>query len=123
MHPASVRSVRDVLAVANVMTLGATFASTAGGGNEPFFCASFAAGVALRMVMYEALPSSLSSSLATLLRDHAQLELIGVDEVAVRAGRGVGTCSGGPMRFLMGWLEMPAAMQPAALLLQVEPQD
>ena len=96
---------RDVLAVANVMALGATFSSAAGGGNEPTFCASFAAGIALRMLTYEVLPHQTSTALAKLLRDNAQLELVGVDEVAVRAGRGVGTCSGGPIRFLLGSLD------------------
>ena len=113
-------SVRDVLAVANVMALGATFAATAGGGNEPAFCASFAAGIALRMFVYEALPASASSALAELLRDKAQIELVGVDEVAVRAGRGVGTCSGGPVRFLLGSMDAPKGLlAPATLLVKV----
>ena len=46
-------SAKDVLAIANIVALGATFSSAAGGGNEPFFCTSFAAGIALRMVLYE----------------------------------------------------------------------
>ena len=95
-------SAKDVLAIANIVALGATFSSAAGGGNEPFFCTSFAAGIALRMVLYELMPARASSALAHLLRDKAKIELIGVDEVAVRAGRGVGTCSGGPVRFLLG---------------------
>ena len=37
-------SVHDVLAVVNIMTIGAIFASSAHSGNEPTFCASFAAG-------------------------------------------------------------------------------
>jgi len=109
-------SVRDVLAVANVMALGATFAATAGGGNEPAFCASFASGIALRMLMYELLPIRLATSLASLLRDKAQIELVGVDEVAVRAGRGVGTCSGGPVRFLLGSVSAPHALVSPATL-------
>ena len=95
-------SVKDVLAIANVVALGATFSSTAGGGNEPFFSASFAAGIALRMLLYETMPKQAAGALARLLKDRAQIELIGVDEVAVRAGGGVGTCSGGPVRFLLG---------------------
>ena len=111
---------RDVLAVANVMALGATFSSAAGGGNEPTFCASFAAGIALRMLTYEVLPHQTSTALAKLLRDNAQLELVGVDEVAVRAGRGVGTCSGGPIRFLLGSLDAPKTLlAPTTLLIKI----
>jgi len=32
------------------------------------------------------------------------LEFVGVDEVAVRAFGGVGSCAGGPMRAALGWL-------------------
>ena len=67
------------------------------------------------MLLYEALPASVGGAAARWFRDTAQLELIGVDEVAVRAGRGVGTCSGGPVRFLLGWMEAPATMAPIAM--------
>jgi hypothetical protein len=111
-------SVRDVLAVANVMALGATFSSASGSGNEPPFCASFASGIALRMLFYEITPPAIGLQLTRLLRDKAQIELVGVDEVAVRAGGGVGTCSGGPMRFLLGWLEKPWTLQPASIAVK-----
>lgn len=109
-------SIRDVLTVTNVMTLGATFSSTAGGGNEPSFCASFAAGVALRMLIYDYVPLGLSNSLAATVRKSAQLELVGVDEVAVRAGGGIGTCAGGIVRASLGWVEAPALLPPVAML-------
>ena len=49
-------SVRDVLSVCVVALLGATAASAAGGGgSEPLYCVSFAAGVAMRMAFYDVL--------------------------------------------------------------------
>ena len=76
-------SVHDVLAVANVMVLGAIFASVAGAGNEPPFCASFAGGLALRFVAYGATPRLASQAVLRALRSF-KLELVGVDECASR---------------------------------------
>ena len=65
------------------------------------------------------MPPAASGALASLLRDYGQIELVGVDEVAVRAGRGVGTCSGGPVRFLLGGLENPYIIGPATLAVKL----
>jgi len=112
-------SITDVLAVANVMTMGATFSSVAGAGNEPTFCASFAAGIAMRMFLYEALPPAATGWLAAQTRSATKIELVGVDEVAVRASGVVGTCAGGPVRFLLGSISTPSLLQPAAILAKV----
>ena len=111
-------SLRDVFTVANVMSLGATFSSASGGGNEPMFCASFAAGVALRILVYDFMPATSSSTLAATFRQSAQLELVGTEQVAVRAGAGVGTCAGGPVRAALGWLEQPSLLMPATLVIK-----
>ena len=110
---------RDVLTVTNLMLLGATFSSTAGAGNEPSLCASFAAGVSLRLLAFDWMPATLAGSVAQMVRRHAQVELVGVDEIAVRAGNGVGSCAGGIVRSKLGWLEWPWLLPPVALLLKV----
>ena len=46
-------------------------------------------------------------------------QLVGVDEVAVRASGVVGTCAGGPVRFLLGSISTPSLLQPAAILAKV----
>jgi hypothetical protein len=43
----------DVIQVANIATIGALYTSISGLGNEPNMCASFAAGVALRMFVHD----------------------------------------------------------------------
>ena len=79
-------SITDVLAVANVMTMGATFSSVAGAGNEPTFCASFAAGIAMRMFLYEALPPAATGWLAAQTRSATKIEVSGrASERAERA--------------------------------------
>ena len=112
-------SVKDVFAVANVILLGATFSSTAGGGNEPPFCLSFAAGITLRVILYDWMPNSSAAQLATFVRQQAQIELIGVDQVAVRAGGSIGTCSGGPVRALLGWLDRDSVLMLAATATKI----
>lgn len=86
--------------------LGASFASVAGAGNEPPFCASFAAGLTLRILAYETLPAAVTGFFAGRLRN-AKIEFVGLDEVAARASSGVGSCGGGPLRAALGWLDMP----------------
>jgi hypothetical protein len=49
---------RDVFAIANMLLIGASFSTAAATFNEPPFCASFAAGLALRIAIYEATPST-----------------------------------------------------------------
>ena len=87
-------SSRDILAVTNVISLGASYASFAGAGNEPLF-ASFAAGVGLRLLLQEILPASVGAQAGELLRTRLHLGLSGVDEVSARAAAGVGSCGGG----------------------------
>jgi len=112
-------SANDVLAVANIMMLGAIAASAAHSGNEPTFCASFAAGLTLRMVAAEALPSAVTAELVRLLR-RFDLEVIGVDEVSVRAGRGVGSCGGGALRSMLGAYDTsPLTLSLSSLVVKV----
>ena len=53
---------RDVFAIANMLLIGASFSTAAATFNEPPFCASFAAGLALRIAIYEATPSALPTT-------------------------------------------------------------
>ena len=109
---------RDTLSVAVVALLGATAASAqqGGGGSAPPFCASFAAGLAIRMAFYdvtsprggtnvvgEAL-TRLFGMAAHGLHAFAGVEILGSDAVAVRCGDGVGTCGGGLVRSGVAWL-------------------
>ena len=88
------------------MLLGATLAATANAGNEPQLSDSFAAGLALRTLLYELAPSRAWLPLSQLLRSQ-QLEFVRMAEVAARAHGGVGSCSGGPVRSALGWLGAP----------------
>ncbi|EOD27697.1 hypothetical protein EMIHUDRAFT_204624 [Emiliania huxleyi CCMP1516] len=99
-------SAADVICVANIMLLGATLAATANAGNEPQLSGSFAAGLALRTLLYELAPSRAWLPLSQLLRSQ-QLEFVRMAEVAARAHGGVGSCSGGPVRSALGWLGAP----------------
>jgi hypothetical protein len=60
-------SFRDVLAIANLVLLGATFNSISMMGNEPLFTVSFAAGVALKMFLGECMPPSMAKQMNNLL--------------------------------------------------------
>jgi len=106
--------VRDVFAIANMLLIGGSFATASCAYNEPPFCASFAAGLALRIVAYEVSPASLGEKLRRLLRGQ-NLEMVGLDQVAARAGGGVGACGGGPLRAWLGGWGVPALPQLAAL--------
>ena len=65
------------------------------------------------MALYEMTPSDLAGRLSGLLRSQ-NLEIVDVDLTAARAGRGVGTCGGGPVRSaLLGW-RSPSALYPLA---------
>jgi len=108
-------SPHDVLAVVNIMVLGAIAASVSHSGNEPPFCASFAAGLTLRIVSAELLPSHVTSALMHLLR-RFDLEVVGVDEIAVRASGPVGSCGGGLLRAALGPAELSAPALRAASL-------
>ena len=54
---------RDVFAIANMLLIGASFSTAAAAFNEPPFCASFAAGLALRIAIYEVCPPWLAAGL------------------------------------------------------------
>ena len=112
-------SSRDILAVTNVISLGASYASFAGAGNEPLFASSFAAGVGLRLLLQELLPASVGAQAGELLRTRLHLGLSGVDEVSARAAAGVGSCGGGPLRALLGWAGGAAAAKWAGLLAKL----
>ena len=107
-------SARDVFAIANMLLIGGSFATASCAYNEPPFCASFAAGLALRIVAYEMSPAALGERLRRLLRGQ-NLEFVGLDHVAARAGGGVGACGGGPLRAWLGGWGLPALPQLAAL--------
>ena len=117
-----VESSRDVMTVASIALLGASFAAASGSGNEPPFCASFASGVAIRMALYDVMAPSdggativsqalgtASSGFASLLRAACRVEFVGADAVAVRCGGLVGTCGGGPLRAALAWVQQSAA--------------
>eukprot|EP00941_MAST-03F_sp_MAST-3F-sp1_P003332 g3332.t1 len=122
---------KDAVTLANLALLGATFSSVGGLGNETGFIGTFASGLAGRIFVEEyrshsfakACSAQLSyvSFLFTLLYDIMKLgvmkclEIVGLEmlgegkiqfstmeEVALRAGNGIGDCAGGPMRMLFG---------------------
>ena len=111
-------SSRDILSVAVVALLGATAASaqSGGGGSAPPFCASFAAGMSIRMAFYDITSPRGGTNMvggaltrffgiaAHGLHAFAGVEIVGSDAVAVRCGDGVGTCGGGLVRSGVAWL-------------------
>ena len=119
---------KDVLALANVVQMGATFTSAAQLGNEPGFATSFGAGVAIRYYTHtwtvpiigqfeplNDLVNSVTNSVTDALP--ATVVFSTLDEVATSAGGGVGDCGGGPFRMLAGEYATPVSMVVKAFLL------
>jgi len=92
---------RDVIAVANIASIGALFCSASGLKNEPNFSASFAAGVALRMFVHDQAAES-STALLDAATEGLPVQFVYLDDVVTRGGGGVGDCGGGPFRMLFG---------------------
>jgi len=114
---------RDVFAIANMLLIGASFSTAAATFNEPPFCASFAAGLALRIAIYEVCPPWLGEGLRRLMRSQ-NLEYVGLDQVAARAVGRIGSCGGGPVRAALGgwgvgWLPHVAAIGCKATILVI----
>jgi hypothetical protein len=105
-------SFRDVLAIANLIQLGATFNSISMMGNEPLFTVSFAAGVALKMFIGECMPAAMAKQINNLLSE-AQVTLASQDEEVVRSFNGIGACGGGVFRCLFGDTSIWGAQGPA----------
>ena len=111
-------SSRDMLSVAVVALLGAIAASAqrGGSGSAPPFCASFAAGMSIRMAFYDLISPRGGTNVVGEALTHffgiaahglhafAGVEIVGSDAVAVRCGDGVGTCGGGLVRSGVAWL-------------------
>ena len=75
----------DVIQVANVATIGALYTSISGLGNEPNMCASFAAGVALRMFVHDN-AAVLTQNLLDSVTSSLPVQFVSLDAVrSVRA--------------------------------------
>jgi hypothetical protein len=94
-------SFRDVVSVANLAMLGASFSAHAANANEPGFVTAFASGLAVRTQLAEVVPAVLAGSFT---RGLAQMKLVlaNAEEVVTRCGGGIGDCAGGPFRMLFG---------------------
>ena len=92
---------RDVICVANVASIGAVFSRVSGLGNEPSLCASFAAGVALRMFVHDHFADA-SGALLDRMTNGLPVQFVALEDVITRGGGGVGDCGGGPFRMLFG---------------------
>jgi hypothetical protein len=113
--------VRDVFAIANILLIGASFSTAAATFNEPTFCASFAAGLALRIVLYEFSLPAFGDQLRNLMRSQ-NLDFVGLEQVAARAVGRIGSCGGGPVRSALrgwgvGWLPRIAATAAKGVLI------
>ena len=95
----------DVIQVANIATIGALYTSISGLGNEPNMCASFAAGVALRMFVHDN-AAVLTQNLLDSVTSSLPVQFISLDAVLTRGGNGVGDCSGGPFRMFFDQTEL-----------------
>jgi len=94
-------SLKDVAMVANVALTGATFTSLSRLGNEPPFTASFASGVALRLLALELMPPAWLPDVNAHLAPF-NVRFAPVDEIATRSRNGVGSCAGGFFRWMAG---------------------
>ena len=92
-------SFRDVTSVGNVVHMGALFSNVGQLGNEPMMCTSFAAGVALRMVLHELTPRWIVKPFTKMLHE-AKVVLHKSDDIAARSFGRVGSCAGGPLRMM-----------------------
>mmetsp|Transcript_28850 Transcript_28850/g.66489 ORF Transcript_28850/g.66489 Transcript_28850/m.66489 type:complete len:653 (+) Transcript_28850:121-2079(+) len=104
MHLRWTWSFRDVMAVMHMGLLGATVTCVAGLGNEPSFAASFAGGIALRMLLAQ--DSIRSSTLMTVVTNKLEVKLqelgVVVDGAEEAVTAAFDDCGGGPFRMLFG---------------------
>ena len=95
-------SFKDVLVIANLMQLGATFGAAAGLGNEIPFTASFAAGLATRMLIIDLYSNISTGSIIENFLRSLNVSFSTLDDAAVRASPGIGDCGGGVFRMFLG---------------------
>eukprot|EP00658_Telonema_sp_P-2_P042597 TRINITY_DN3060_c0_g1_i8.p1 TRINITY_DN3060_c0_g1~~TRINITY_DN3060_c0_g1_i8.p1 ORF type:complete len:647 (+),score=148.16 TRINITY_DN3060_c0_g1_i8:57-1997(+) len=118
-------SFHDVFAVLNMAMLGGMFSGRESLGNEPSFSASLSAGIALRIILSEAVDQTqYENSFGNLLYNTFNVVLANSREVTARAISGVGDCAGGPFQMLLGadnTLTMTVMATLMKLLLMVIP--
>lgn len=100
-------SYKDILAVMHMCTLGATVSAMAGLGNEPSYAASFASGIALRVLLAQdsvkafGFVKQAGHWIDARSRDLG-VSLVAAEEATSYSGGGIGDCGGGPFRMLFG---------------------
>ena len=90
---------RDMLAIINLVDMGALFTASSREGNEPSFCISYASGLALRILWHEWTITLLTGGLTAVVESSFNVKLPDVADIATRSDSGVvGYCGGGPVR-------------------------
>jgi len=97
---------RDCASAAFMILIGASSTSHSSLGNEPSFTASFASGVAMRILLY--FDFIQDSQLVKVVTDYANstlrqlgMQVVTSDEMTVISHGGVGDCSGGPFESII----------------------